>query len=157
MSKQTNLAYDLSRYEYQSPKEKQDIAPIINAKRVVQKSASAPKTIATIFTAGLLMCCILYGKVENTRLQNEITQQSKQVNLLYSENVRMQSEIEGKTSLKNVEDYAENVLGLKKLDKNQIEYVQLQTDNVVEIPKENNNIFVKIKNKFNDILEYLRG
>ena len=157
MVKQTNLAYDLSRYEYQSPKEKEIVKPIINAKKVIQKSASAPKTIAAILTAGLLMCCILYGKVEASNIQNEISDKTKQVDLLYSENVRMQSEIEGRTSLKNVEYYAEKVLGLKKLDKSQIEYVQLQTDNIVEIPHADANFFVKIKNKFFEIVEYLRG
>ena len=153
MVKETNLAYDLSRYEYQTEKEKS----VIKAKKVVQKSASAPKTIAAILAAGLLMCSVLYSKVENSRLQNEISSQTKKVDLLHSENVRMQSEIEGKTSLKNIEVYAEKVLGLQKLDKSQIDYVQLQTDNVVEISDSNTNFFVKVKNKFNDILEYLRG
>lgn len=152
MIKQTNLAYDLSRYEYQTTKDQ----PIIKAKKVVQKSASAPKTIAVILSAGLLMCCVLYGKVETSELQSQITAQTEKVDLLNSENVRMQSEIEGKTALKDVEDFAK-ILGLQKLEKTQIEYVQLQTDNVVEIPDSSINVFVKIKNKFYSILEYLRG
>ena len=153
MSKQSNLAYDLSRYEYQAPKPKN----IIKAKRVVQVSASFPKTFALVICAGFLMCCVLYGKVETAKLQSEIAQQEDTVDMLKSENVRMQSEIEGKTSLSNIEDYAENVLGLQKLDKSQIEYVELETGNVIEIPETSSNVFVIIKNKFYDILEYLRG
>ena len=154
MAKQTNLAYDLSRYEYQPKKAEQ---PVIKAKKVVHTSASVPKTIAVIMIAGVLMCGVLYSKVDATRLQNQITAETKDLELLRSENVRMQSEIEGKTSLKNVEEFAEKVLGLKKLDKSQIEYVQLHTDNEVEIPENEGNFFVRIQNKFYGILEYLRG
>ena len=60
-------------------------------------------------------------------------------------------------SLKNVEDYAENVLGLEKLDKSQIEYIQIQTNDIVEIPEEEENIFIKIKNTFKDFMEYMFG
>ncbi len=156
MAKQTNLAYDLSRYEYQSLKQKEAEKPVIKAKKITQKNASAPKTVAAILSAGLLMCCILYGKVEASSLQNQISAEAEQVDLLYSENVRMQSEIEDKTSLKNIEAYAK-ALGLKKLDKSQVEYVKLQTNNVVEIPDSDTNFFVKVKNKFYEVVEYLRG
>lgn len=151
----TNLAYDLSRYENSIVKEQPK--PVIKAKKVQQKAVSVPKTFAAILFIGFIMCCILYGKVETNRVYNEIAAQNKAVDILYSENVRMQAEYEGRTSIKNVEDYAVNVLGLKKLDKAQIEYVQLQTENIVEIPENDSNIFVKIQNKFYEILEYLQG
>ncbi len=153
MAKQTNLAYDLSRYEYRPREEK----PVIKAKKIVRANASMPKTIAIIISAGLLMCGVVYSKFEAAMVQNQITKATKEVELLNSENVRLHSEIESKTSLQNIEDYAEKVLGLKKLEKSQVEYVQLQTDDVVEIPNESSNIFIKIKNYFYDILEYLRG
>lgn len=153
MAKQSNLAYDLSRYEYQPKKAE----PVIKAKKIVKPSASTPKTIATILVAGVMMCCVLYSKLDVSRIQNEITAQTKAVELLRSENVRMQTEIEEKTSLRNVENFAENQLGLQKLDKSQMEYVELQTENVVVIPENDTNIFVRISDKFNSILEYLRG
>lgn len=153
MAKQSNLAYDLSRYEYQPKKAE----PVIKAKKIVKPSASTPKTIATILVGGVMMCCVLYSKLDVSRIQKEITAQTKAVELLRSENVRMQSAIEEKTSLRNVENFAENQLGLKKLDKSQMEYVELQTENIVEIPESDTNIFVRISDKFNSILEYLRG
>lgn len=151
----SNLAYDLSRYESHPPqKEKR---PNIKVQRAVEKSASAPKSMALIVLCGALMCGMLYGKAQASAVQTELTAATKRVDMLSSEKVRMQSEIEGKTSMQNVEDYAENVLGLKKLDRSQIEYIQLETDNVVEIPQDNTNIFVRIKNWFDGILAYLQG
>ena len=77
--------------------------------------------------------------------------------MLQSEKVRMQSEIEEKMALKNVEDYAENVLGLKKLDKSQIEYIKIQSEDVVQIPVEEQSFFSKLKDALHNIVEYIRG
>lgn len=153
MSKQTNLAYDLSRYEYQTPRQKE----VIKAKKIIKPTVSLPKILGLVLFSGVLLCSVLNCKVETARLQSDISKQQETVDILNSENVRMQTEIEGNTSLAKVEDYAENVLGLKKLDKSQIEYVEINTDNDIEIPKTKENIFVVIKNKFYSILEYLRG
>jgi 3-oxoacyl-[acyl-carrier-protein] synthase III len=95
--------------------------------------------------------------VENAAIHTEINNLNSQVDILRSENVRMQTEIESKSALKSVEDYAENVLGMQKLDKSQIEYLSIENGNVVDIPESNENIFVKIKNAFENFVEYIRG
>ena len=100
---------------------------------------------------------LIYGKVENTAIHNEIAAQAQYVNMLESENVRMQSELEEKTALKSVENYAEQILGMQKLDKSQIEYVSISNGNIIDIPESNDNIFVRIKIAFEDFVEYLRG
>ena len=46
---------------------------------------------------------------------------------------------------------------MQKLDKSQIEYLSIENGNVIDIPEENENFFVKIKHSFEDFLEYLRG
>ena len=40
--------------------------------------------------------------------------QNQKLEVVQSENVRLKSELESKMTLKNVEDYAVNVLGLQK-------------------------------------------
>ena len=105
----------------------------------------------------ILLFVMIYGKVQVSALYTDISNEKQVVDLLESENVRMQSEIESNMSLKNVESYAENVLGLKKLDKSQIVYIQIQNEDVVQVVETENNIFVNIKEKFNDIVEYLFG
>lgn len=158
MSK-TNLAYDLSRYEYQYRAVEKQEKPVMktNPQAAVAARISVPKVVAVILMVGTMMCAMLYGNVEESRLYNDITKANKQVDILAGENARMQTELEGRTSVKNVEDYAENVLGLEKLNQSQIEYVELPTGNAVEIPETESNIFVIIKNKYNEIVEYLMG
>lgn len=153
MSKQ-NLAYDLTKYEDVAPEK----APKIRIRRQrAENTGSVPKLIVTAVSAGLLMGGVVYGKVENAAIHADITAQTKYVQMLESENVRMQTEIEEKTALKSVEAYAEDVLGMQKLDKSQIEYVSVSNGSIIDIPENEENIFVKIKNGFNDFLEYLRG
>lgn len=149
-----NLAYDLTKYEDVAPEK----APKIKVRRQrAEHVGSVPKLVVITAAAGVLLGSVIYGKVENAAIHTEITNQAKYVEMLNSENVRMQSEIEEKTALKSIEVYAENVLGMQKLDKSQIEYVSISTGSVVDIPENEDNIFVRIKNSLNDFLEYIRG
>lgn len=159
MAQRNNLAYDLSVYEPKKkpvPKQQQD--PQIKVKR-----NPAPAHQESAFNVFLKMafvlaalCAVLYGKVESNSLFNEIKDLETELKELQSENISLAAEYESRTSLKNVEDYAENVLNLKKLDKSQIEYVELPSDKVIEIVEtEQKNIFVIIRNKINELREYL--
>ncbi len=149
-----NLAYDLTKYEDVAPEK----TPKIRVRRQkAENVGSAPKMIAFTAAAGLILGAVIYGKVENASIHAEITNQTKVVEMLASENVRMQSEIEEKTALKSVESYVENILGMQKLDKSQIEYVSISNGSVADIPEGEDNIFLKIKNAFGDFVEYIRG
>lgn len=113
--------------------------------------------IAGVFVFFAMLSAVIYSNVQQLQINNQITEKEKELTDLQSENVRMQSEIAGKTSNKNIQDYAENVLGMHVIDASQIEYVQIQTSDVVEIPKEEQNIFVQAKQWWDDLVEYLRG
>ncbi len=153
MSK-NNLAYDLTKYEDVAPEK----APKIKIRRIKAANVgSAPKMLVTAVAAGVLLGGVIYSKVENAAVYAQVTAQTQNVEMLQSENVRMQSEIEEKTALESVESYAENILGMQKLDKSQIEYVSISNGSEVDIPESEDNIFVKIKNAFSDFLEYIRG
>ena len=60
-------------------------------------------------------------------------------------------------SAKNVDDYAENVLGMKKIDSSQIKYIEIQTDDVVNIPKQDEGVLAKVREIFDRCVEYFRG
>ena len=115
------------------------------------------KLIVGVFICFFLLGAVIYSNVQQLQINNEITAKQKEYTDLQSENVRMQSEIAGKTSNKNVQEYAEEVLGMRTIDSSQIEYVQIQTSDVVEIPEEEQNVFVKIKIQFDNLVAYLRG
>lgn len=121
------------------------------------QKGTAVKGFMAAVSVMLLFCGFIYTKVEVNEIYNEIASTKKEIELLTSENVRMQSELEAKMSMKNVEDYAENMLGLTKLSKSQIVYMEVQADSVVEVAPENESIFITIRDKVNNLLEYILG
>lgn len=153
-----NAAYDLSKYENAAPKlTDSEKSKIVVRKAKPKPTASAPKILITAVMAVLVLSLVVYPKVQQATVMSDINKLNDQVMILESENVRMQTAIESKSALKAVEDYAVDVLGMQKLDKSQIEYLSIENGNVIDIPEENENFFVKIKHSFGDFLEYLRG
>lgn len=153
-----NAAYDLSKYENAAPKlTDSEKTKIVVRRAKPQPSASAPKIIITAVMAVLVLSLVVYPKVQQATVMSDINKLNDQVMILESENVRMQTAIESKSALKAVEDYAVDVLGMQKLDKSQIEYLNIENGNVIEIPEDSENLFVKIKHSFEDFLEYIRG
>lgn len=153
-----NLAYDNYRAQLDEAIEEQEREERkISVKRVQRPSGSAARILFAATAVGMLLCGLIYGKFQTNRMYNEISDVNSEIELLKSENIRMQSELEGMMSMKNVEEYAESTLKLKKLDKSQIEYVQVQSASVVEIPEQEDNFFVKIRSKFRALAEYLKG
>ena len=99
---------------------------------------------------------MIYGRVELSSLYTQQSELEAQLTQLTNENISLESELAQKTGLTKVEEYAENELGLQKLDKSQIEYVEIEGDTVAEVvAPEDTNIFVKIKRWFSDLLEYI--
>lgn len=115
-----------------------------------------------LMALGVLVCftmvsAVIFSNVQQLQISQQITAKQKELTDLQSENVRMQSELAGKTSNKYIQEYAENVLGMRVIDASQIEYVQIQTSDVVQIPETEQNIFVRTKEWFDSLVEYLRG
>lgn len=146
-----NPDYNQEDYNSHRLNRKNDIKP-------KPKNTSALNSVivflACAFTLALLFA-VIYGKVEVTAIYNEISSETKNVEMLQSENVRMKAELDARMSLKSVEEYAENTLGLAKLDKSQINYVQIQSENVVEIPETEKDFFVKVKETFSNIVDII--
>lgn len=180
MANRSSLAYDFSVYEpkqkaapqkqtlktQQAQKVKQDQQtqakqrqPRISMEKnpiPLARKESAFKFAIKAFMVLAILCAVLYGNVESNALFNEIRGLESELKNLQSENITLAAEYEARTSLKNVEDYAENVLSLKKLDKSQKEYIDLPADTVIEVVEtENKNIFIIIRNKISELREYL--
>ena len=122
-----------------------------------EKKAPVVKIIFCALVCFALLAAVIFSNVQQLQIVSEITEKQKEYTDLQSENVRMQTELAGKTSNKNVQEYAENVLGMHILNPSQVEYIQIQTDDVVEIPEEEKNIFVRIKTAFDEFVAYMGG
>lgn len=121
------------------------------------KTGSVLTIILVSIVAAALFGSVIYTLDRRNTVYNKVTSLNKQLSLAEAENVRLQSELESKMSAKNVEDYAENVLGMKKMDSSQIKYIKIQTDDVVNIPEQEKGFFAKVKGFFENCVEYFRG
>ena len=107
--------------------------------------------------AAVLLGAVIYSLDKRNTMYNKVADLNNQLHLAEAENVRLQSELESQMSAKNVEDYAENVLGMRKIDSSQIEYIKIRTGDVVNIPEKKQSVFTRIKTFFDECVEYFRG
>ena len=106
---------------------------------------------------GVLIGTVIYGRVQINEVYTRISALQTEYNDLTAKNISMRSEMEGKMTVKNIQEYAENVLGLRPLNQSQITYIQLQTEDEVVITEPEENFFVRINDKLVGIWEFLRG
>ncbi|MCQ2433922.1 MAG: hypothetical protein MJ062_01625 [Oscillospiraceae bacterium] len=125
--------------------------------RVSRRRASSAKAVLLGICAMGLVGLVIYGRVQTNELYSEISKAQAKYDDTLAKNVSMHSEMEGKMTIKNVADYAENVLGLKQLDQYQIQYIQLQTEDEVVIAEEEAGFFVKIRERLVNFWEFIKG
>lgn len=125
--------------------------------RVTRRRASSVKAVVLGLCAMGLVGTVIYGRVQTNELYSEIAKAQAIYDDTLAKNVSMHSEMEGKMTIKNVAEYAENVLGLKQLDQTQIRYIQLQTEDEVTIAEEESNIFVVLHKKLVEFWEFIKG
>lgn len=155
MAKTHNLAYDYSAYDEQELVTSRKIKHRRNA-AVGNRKNSTVRLIGLAAAALALMCSMIYGRVELSSLYTQQANMQSELMQLTNENISLESELASKTGLTKVEEYAEKELGLQKLDKSQIEYVEVEKETVAEVIESDNvNIFVKIQRWFSDVLEYI--
>ena len=100
---------------------------------------------------------MIYGRVQTNEIYTKIAALQTEYDDLTAKNISMRSEMEGKMTVKNIEDYAKEELKLQPLNQSQITYIQLQTEDEVVITEPEDNLFVRINDKLVSIWEYLRG
>lgn len=125
--------------------------------RVSRRRASSAKAIVLGICAMGLVSLVIYGRVQTNELYSEISKAQAKYDDTLAKNVSMHSEMEGKMTIKNVADYAENVLGLKQLDQYQIQYIQLQTEDEVVIAEEEAKFFTKVRERLVSFWEFIKG
>ena len=105
----------------------------------------------------LLIGCVIYGKVQTNEVYTKIAELQSEYDDITARNVSMKSEMEGKLTVNNIEEYAQSVLGLIPLNQSQIEYIQIQTEDEVIISEPEENLIVTINDYITSFWEFLRG
>ena len=97
----------------------------------VPKTKALPKVntfklIAVVMVAIIACSAYLYGRMKLNEVNTAYTEVMAQIDVLNSEKVRLDMALNEKMSLKNIEEYAQDNLGLKKLNVGQVRYISLE-------------------------------
>ena len=137
-----NNAYDISLFEAVPRVErKNNVVRIPKNKleenrRVKIKPFNAISTFLAVCTLISVMLVVVHSQVELTELTEQINVSTKQVQELESEYTQLQMKVEASTSLKAVEEYSKNELGMKRIEPTQVEYITLSDGDKAEIKDE---------------------
>lgn len=159
---QTNVAYDyerLARERYSAaPKVQQPPELRVVESRQARSRAAFRKTAAAFVLVIGIMAAILYNRMILTELTAEVEATQAQYNVLVSEQRRMQVELEGKTSLRAIEESAK-ALGMSKAEDYQIEYIDLGRSSGVVVSAEEpgvlDTVAASMSSAVDSILEYI--
>ena len=94
---------------------------------------------------------LLYSRVIITELNADINAAETRLDVLHAEQVRMQTELDGKMSLKAIEEAAISEYGMVKPDGSQVSYVQVTTENKLEGKAKEEGFFEKIYQFIRDL------
>ena len=130
--------------------------PKIQTTKNEARSGSVFKIIFVSLLAAALFGSVIYSLDKRNTAYNQVSALQEQLDSVAAENVRLQSELDGKMSAKTIEEYAKSI-GMEKIDSTQIKYIQIQTGDVVTIPEQEKGIIAKIKSFFDKCVEYFRG
>ena len=107
------------------------------ASKAENKPAARGLTFAvcSIALVVLLVIAQLHCQLQNSEVVDQIYQTEKAIETLQSENTRMQVELNGKVSFSNMESTAKS-MGMQKITVAQMEYVNLCTEDTIEVTEE---------------------
>lgn len=151
---QQQQAYDLSTFENRQPRPKLRVTKNPNAKR--RFDLSELKVIATVAIIFSLAWGVLYSRAQLTELTAEISAVETDLSDAKSEYDYLNLQLESKTDLDTVENYALTQLGLVKMEASQVTYLTLEDeDKVVKPESEVKTFFDNFSAGFMNLMEYL--
>lgn len=155
-----NEAYDLSLFEQRAKKERVQLKKLPSVKKQPRLQVAA--MLAGRFLVALLVGAIIsvgiYNRAILTETVDNITHANDDLAKLQSEQTRLAMELDEKVSIKNIEEYATNQLGLSRMDKYQTTYIALAgNDQIAEQVKteEKPKLSLNINDLFYKLVEYI--
>ena len=132
----SGAAYDLNRFgahRQRGRKPNLTIAAPSAKARARAGMAAAFKTAAALALVAAFVVTMLYSRAVLTELNQQIAAQTNALADAQSENTRLSAQLDAKVSLRNVEEYATQALGMVSIDKSQITYVDLSEGDKIEL------------------------
>ena len=127
----TNATYNLNRFSDAPSTPKVRVVRRDPNERTAEDRQFLVRLIFLSIALAVLCVYTVMSNMELTRIKAQITARSEELTELQSENIYMDYQIESLVSLQNAEAYARDELGLVKMGAAQIEYVNLEQENMI--------------------------
>lgn len=138
-------------------KKKQSSKAVSNADRKATYASffASLKVIGAVFFVFSMICVAMYLNARLDETANAITAVESEMKIVESEHIRLASSLEGMVSIDKVEDFAENNLGMVKLENYKITYFDSDNTNQVVISGGKSYEDSGIGSKFKKLAEYI--
>ena len=128
----TSVAYDLNRFAETAPvREPVQIVKAAPNVRTAEDRKFLVQLIVLSIAVITLAVYTVYSNLQLTKVKSQITNRSAELVEIQSENIYLDYQIESFISYKSAEKFAQNELGLIKINAAQVEYVNLENKNVI--------------------------
>ncbi len=86
------------------------------------------RAIKALATAAVLLCFVglsIFSRIKLDEVKREIATQQSKINIIESDNTKLEMKLNSMVSLDKVDEYAQNTLGMVKQEGYQVDYVNL--------------------------------
>ena len=134
---------------------------MVRVRRARSSIRRAVTPVRVLFTVAVVALCmvLLYNQMHLPSLTKEIGETQDQLDNLQSEYVSLKTRQEQALSISYVEEYAQQTLGMVKMDPSQVEYIEMTNPEVTEVSNVGTTLGDAVANlmrSFTAVLEYLR-
>ncbi len=161
-SDNTNLAYDLSRFDTterdRREKERKKAQAKINMAPAVSLSKSGSKTAAFVAVLAIFSALFAanYFNIKKDDAVRMVTEQRAALEQAQDDNELLQSRLDSIANIGYIEQYATENLGMTKVSASQKKYISINTESLIETQTDESEGFVgSVKKWFGSILEYI--
>ncbi len=159
-----SVAYDLSRFDNRKRvKEADKLREVEQPKVLPKKNIITVPAVLAVLAAAALCFVMIHNYMVMTQMTAENQKLSNQLAEYRDEEVLLRAKQEGIYDLSEIEDYAQNNLGMVKFEKTQIEYIEMEKPDKSEgtyITKgasgDSESLLDTIKSGILSIVEYFR-
>ncbi|MBO5934555.1 MAG: hypothetical protein J6Q94_03605 [Clostridia bacterium] len=135
-------------------KKKASVSVNAQKKEALASYISGAKILLSVFSIAFVLGIVLFLNVKMDETATKINAVQSEINIAKSENVRLESTLEGMVSIDKVEDYAEQTLGMVKLENYKITYFDSGESNHVVISGGKSYNTNPLATKFENVKEY---
>ncbi len=154
----SNAAYEFDRFggEYEMKENNVVKMPVASQEQKLNHEKIPPKTVvkwtATFLAAFVLFSSTLYNELTINELNNNIRTANTQLDRSRSEYIQLEMAAASRMTLEEVERYAVDVLGMQKMQTNQLLYIRTnEDDKIIAHDDSSDSVWGKIQSWFSDL------